>query len=108
MAALTVFSGCSNIPAISAYVYPSMSRKMTAARIESGSRLIAARSSDCSSAHSARPAGESGVSRAAASSSDVCGLRLYVIRENTGAIETYRNLGMTVSDYLLCEDDWAE
>ncbi len=39
---------------------------------------------------------------------DVCGLRLYVIRENTRAIDTYRNLGMTVSDYLLCEDDWAE
>ena len=39
---------------------------------------------------------------------DVCGLRLYVIRENTRAIETYRNLGMTVSDYLLCEEDWAE
>ena len=39
---------------------------------------------------------------------DVCGLRLYVIRENTGALETYRNLGMTVSDYLLCEEDWAE
>lgn len=48
------------------------------------------------------------VQAAAKSQPDVCGLRLYVIRENTLAIETYRNLGMTVSDYLLCEEDWAE
>ena len=44
----------------------------------------------------------------AKSQPDVCGLRLYVIRENTRAIETYRNLGMNVSDYLFCEEDWAE
>lgn len=44
----------------------------------------------------------------AKSQPDVCGLRLYVIRDNTRALDTYRNLGMTVSDYLLCEEDWAE
>jgi len=38
---------------------------------------------------------------------DVCGLRLYVIRGNERAIATYRELGMTVSEYLLCEEDWT-
>lgn len=37
---------------------------------------------------------------------DVCGLRLYVIRGNERAIATYRELGMSVSEYLLCEEDW--
>lgn len=35
--------------------------------------------------------------------SDVCGLRLYVERDNTRAQQTYRNLGMTETDYLLFE-----
>ncbi len=39
-------------------------------------------------------------------SPDVCGLRLYVIKQNTRAIETYRKLGMTLTDYLLCEETW--
>lgn len=38
---------------------------------------------------------------------NVCGLRLYVINTNTVALETYSRLGMTVTDYRLCEDDWA-
>ncbi len=37
---------------------------------------------------------------------DVCGLRLYVDRSNQRAIETYRKLGMTLTDYLLCEEVW--
>jgi len=37
---------------------------------------------------------------------DTCGLRLYVHHDNTRALETYRHLGMTVSDYLLCEEEW--
>ncbi len=37
---------------------------------------------------------------------DVCGLRLYVVRENTRAIETYRSLGMDLTDYLVCEEAW--
>lgn len=37
---------------------------------------------------------------------DVCGIRLYVHNENTRAIATYRKLGMTLTDYLLCEEEW--
>ncbi|MHC4697215.1 MAG: GNAT family N-acetyltransferase [Planctomycetota bacterium] len=37
---------------------------------------------------------------------DVCGLRLYVVRQNVRAIQTYRNLGMTPTDYVLCEEGW--
>ena len=37
---------------------------------------------------------------------DVCGLRLYVHRGNHRALNTYQGLGMTLSDYLLCEEDW--
>ncbi len=37
---------------------------------------------------------------------NVCGIRLYVYRENERAIETYRNLDMTVTDYRLCEEVW--
>lgn len=37
---------------------------------------------------------------------DVCGLRLYVYRENGRALETYRQLGMTVTDYQVCEEVW--
>ena len=43
----------------------------------------------------------------AKSRSDVCGLRLYVHRDNSHAIDTYRSLGMALSDYLLCEEDWS-
>ena len=39
--------------------------------------------------------------------SDVCGLRLYVYQENERAIQTYKKLGMTLTDYLLCEEDWS-
>lgn len=37
---------------------------------------------------------------------DTCGLRLYVHRENARALETYRNLGMILTDYLVCEEEW--
>ena len=39
---------------------------------------------------------------------NVCGLRLYVHKENQRAIQTYKNLGMSVTDYLLCEEEWPE
>jgi ribosomal protein S18 acetylase RimI-like enzyme len=39
---------------------------------------------------------------------DVCGLRLYVERENTNAIRTYEFLGMTDSGYRLYEVDMRE
>ncbi len=42
----------------------------------------------------------------ATSRSDVCGLRLYVDRSNAGAIEAYGKLGMTMTDYLLFEEEW--
>ncbi len=38
---------------------------------------------------------------------DVCGVRLYVHRDNQRAIDTYGNLGMTLTEYLLCEEDWS-
>ena len=38
---------------------------------------------------------------------DVCGLRLYVHRTNQNAIETYRRLGLDVSEYIVCEADWV-
>lgn len=37
----------------------------------------------------------------------VCGLRLYVDRENTRAQQVYREMGMVQTDYLLFETDWA-
>lgn len=40
-------------------------------------------------------------------SPDVCGLRLYVHNENKRAIEIYRKLGMAVTDYVLCEEEWS-
>ena len=43
------------------------------------------------------------VLRAAAEQPDVCGLRLYVERENHAAQATYRSLGMEETDYLLFE-----
>ena len=36
----------------------------------------------------------------------VCGLRLYVHDENRRAIEIYRKLGMPVTRYVLCEEEW--
>lgn len=38
---------------------------------------------------------------------DVCGLRLYVDRDNKHAIETYERLGMVITNYHLCEEDWT-
>lgn len=38
---------------------------------------------------------------------DVCGVRLYVHRDNQRAIDTYGKLGMTLTEYLLCEEDWS-
>ncbi len=40
----------------------------------------------------------------AAREPEVCGLRLYVERENTGAQATYRALGMFETHYLLFEE----
>ena len=37
---------------------------------------------------------------------DVCGIRLYVDKQNHRAIETYRRLGMELTDYLICEESW--
>lgn len=37
---------------------------------------------------------------------DVCGLRLYVDRGNAHAIETYRTLGMSLTAYRVCEEEW--
>ena len=39
----------------------------------------------------------------AAKEPDVCGYRLYVEKENTGAQKTYESLGMSATDYLLYE-----
>ncbi|RME38909.1 MAG: N-acetyltransferase [Planctomycetota bacterium] len=46
------------------------------------------------------------IRREARADPTVCGLRLYVYRENERALATYRNLGMTVTDYLICEALW--
>ena len=37
---------------------------------------------------------------------DVCGLRLYVHHDNDRAIGTYRELGMAVTEYNLCEEEF--
>ncbi len=37
----------------------------------------------------------------------VCGLRLYVERDNATAISTYRAIGMRDSGYALLEEDWS-
>lgn len=37
---------------------------------------------------------------------DVCGIRLYVDKQNHRAIETYQRLGMELTDYLICEEFW--
>ncbi|MHC5108813.1 MAG: GNAT family N-acetyltransferase [Planctomycetota bacterium] len=46
------------------------------------------------------------VRTAARTRDDVCGLRLYVHHKNDRALETYRKLGMVVTDYRLCEEEW--
>ena len=38
--------------------------------------------------------------------SDACGIRLYVERENTGAMATYRKLGMSETGYRLYEEEF--
>lgn len=38
---------------------------------------------------------------------DVCGLRLYVHCDNRNAIETYRRLGMSQTEYVLFEEEWG-
>lgn len=40
-------------------------------------------------------------------SEKVLGIRLYVERDNVAAQETYRALGMAVSQYLMYEEMWA-
>ncbi len=40
-------------------------------------------------------------------SDSVCGLRLYVDRNNVAAQHTYESLGMTHAHYELYEEDWA-
>lgn len=47
------------------------------------------------------------VREAAMARGDVCGLRLYVHRANAPAIQTYQRLGMTLGDYLVCQEDWG-
>ena len=39
---------------------------------------------------------------------NVCGIRLYVERENSIAIKAYDNLGMVDAGYVLMEEDWSE
>ena len=39
---------------------------------------------------------------------EVCGLRLYVHHDNTRALDTYRHLGMTLTEYVLCEEEWPK
>ena len=38
---------------------------------------------------------------------DVCGIRLYVDRDNVAAMATYRSLGMSQSHYNMFEDDFT-
>jgi ribosomal protein S18 acetylase RimI-like enzyme len=46
------------------------------------------------------------IRKSARSTPDVCGLRLYVHDQNERAIQAYRKLGMSVTPYLLCEEEW--
>lgn len=48
------------------------------------------------------------VTRLARATGDVCGLRLYVERENAGARAVYEKLGMTRTSYRLYERDWSD
>jgi ribosomal protein S18 acetylase RimI-like enzyme len=45
--------------------------------------------------------------RRAQAQGDVCGLRLYVEKDNTRAQAAYRKLGMSETDYLLFETDFV-
>lgn len=46
------------------------------------------------------------IRRLARDRGDVCGLRLYVHRDNVGALKTYDDLGMTLTEYQVCEESW--
>ncbi len=46
------------------------------------------------------------VQRLARADPDVCGLRLYVERDNTRAMVTYERMGMTLTPYQIYEVDW--
>jgi len=39
---------------------------------------------------------------------DVCGIRLYVDKENKGAQEVYNKMGMKESNYIFFEEDWLK
>jgi len=47
------------------------------------------------------------VRAAAKAAGNVCGLRLYVERENHAALKTYRALNMVDAGYALMEEDWS-
>ncbi len=47
------------------------------------------------------------VRSAAMARGDVCGLRLYVERENLPAQAVYRHMGMNPAAYLMFEEDWS-
>jgi len=47
------------------------------------------------------------VLKSAKDSGKVCGVRLYVDKENIIAQKVYSKLGMNKSDYLFFEDDWS-
>jgi GNAT superfamily N-acetyltransferase len=47
------------------------------------------------------------IAHAARNRWDVCGLRLYVERENEAARATYAALGMVETSYVLLEQDWS-
>ena len=46
------------------------------------------------------------VEQLAGARTDVCGLRLYVEKDNAAAQEVYRRLGMSDAGYLVYEVDW--
>ena len=46
------------------------------------------------------------VEQIAQAQKNICGLRLYVEKENTPAQEVYRRLGMSDAGYLVYEVDW--
>ncbi len=48
------------------------------------------------------------VESAATAQADVCGLRLYVERDNAGAQSTYRSLGMSESNYRVMETTFEQ
>lgn len=48
------------------------------------------------------------VTQAARDAGNVCGVRLYVDRDNLSAQRVYEQLGMTRTGYLLFEADWSD